>query len=167
MYMRLSAQYNEHELIDELRSFDPRMMMFLRRLKRIKINIHLDNGDVWSRRLGRKDGFLRRQNTDERVTQLEHDGNTMRYIVTDHDVSELPTEEKRPGVSKSKIILAFPTNDGEPEPQQVYAFLPIRDFGFRVSCRFSIACCVILIQVVPPPRRLFTHCESRRHRRLV
>jgi hypothetical protein len=47
----------------------------------------------------------------------------------------MPPVQERVGVSESEIVLAFPINNQEPqlEPQQVFAFLPIRPYGFMVS----------------------------------
>jgi len=52
-----------------------------------------------------------------------------------NEVEGLPKEDKRLGMNKSTITLAFPVN-GENAPRErkekVHAFLPIRDYGFKV-----------------------------------
>jgi hypothetical protein len=60
----------------------------------------------------------------------------MKYIVMRHRARNLPSEQKREGVSESELLLAFPVDENnEPklDPQQVFAFLPIRDYGFKVG----------------------------------
>jgi hypothetical protein len=45
-------------------------------------------------------------------------------------------DERRPNISSSDIELAFPISaENKPKifPQQVFAFLPVRDYGFQVS----------------------------------
>lgn len=132
MFMQLSPDYNELELLDELRSFDPRMMMFLRKLLRINITIHGNDGSIWTTGLARREGVFRTQ-LRQRGIELMHDSNKLRYVVSSHIVTGLPAEPKREGHLTSELLLAFPWDDGELPPQKVYAFLPIRDFGFRVS----------------------------------
>ena len=47
------------------------------------------------------------------------------------------SDEKRPGIEQSSVVLAFPVDDtgaASPEPaSHVFAFLPIRQMGFRFS----------------------------------
>jgi hypothetical protein len=49
------------------------------------------------------------------------------------DLSE--AEETSRSYSTSEIVLAFPVEDSAPiiEPQDVFAFLPVRRMGFNVS----------------------------------
>ncbi|TGJ84215.1 hypothetical protein E0Z10_g4585 [Xylaria hypoxylon] len=60
------------------------------------------------------------------------------YLIFRHTASHLPTEEKRAGWNESEIILAFPMGlwasaslVGLSKPNNVYSFLPIRDYGFQ------------------------------------
>lgn len=61
------------------------------------------------------------------------------YAIFDYTARDMPKESKRANISTSQIILAFPVEvDGavwtpKVEPQQVYAYLPIRDYGFEVG----------------------------------
>ncbi|KAH8710040.1 hypothetical protein GQ44DRAFT_731273 [Phaeosphaeriaceae sp. PMI808] len=58
----------------------------------------------------------------------------MAYLLCQHIARSLPPEAKREGLSESPIMLAFPiadTQEANAEPQQVYAYLPIRDYGFK------------------------------------
>jgi len=67
---------------------------------------------------------------------LVQDDVALRYIFRRHTVKNLPSESKRQGCSWSDIALAFPIeSDGRPRIglQKVYAFLPIREYGFKVS----------------------------------
>jgi len=116
----------------EINSLDPRMLIFLRKLRCINITIEAEHGTVTRR-------VLSRLPDDDRLgvttIKLRHDNEIMRYIVTRHRVRILPKEEKRANIHESEILLAFPIDEEynhKIEPHQVFAFLPIRDYGFEV-----------------------------------
>ena len=60
------------------------------------------------------------------------------YHITKRSLQDLPDDEHM-DYNTAEVILAFPVSDNGDEavpvigPQQVYAYLPIRDFGFAVS----------------------------------
>ncbi|KAF7591564.1 hypothetical protein BBP40_001444 [Aspergillus hancockii] len=68
------------------------------------------------------------------ITLTENGTPVSEYLIFRHAVQGMPAEEKRPGVTESEVLLAFPTatpSEGHKYPtQQVYAFLPIQDYGF-------------------------------------
>ena len=136
MLLQLEPDYNEQELIDELYSLDTRMLIFLRRLRQINVTIHQTNEKIWQTKLARQDGLV----GNERAIELLRDDKKTTYIVTTYQVKNMPPEPKRPGVTESEILLAFPVvpsgdENAAIQPQQVYAFLPIRDYGFQVSTK--------------------------------
>ncbi|KAL2419264.1 hypothetical protein ABEF95_003141 [Exophiala dermatitidis] len=128
MLLQLSAGYEEKQLLHDLKTFDPRMLIFLRRLKKVKIVIH-QAGPVWQTTLTKK----LQSNDQETAIELTQDYKTLRYMVSSYLVENLPVEPKRPGASSSQIMLAFPDCNGAEaiESQKVYAFLPVRDYGFK------------------------------------
>ena len=130
-YLQLSKDYDEQRLVQEIRSIDPAVLLFLRRLR--KINLSIGQGEKsWTTSLSRLDS-----DANEEKMILMQGSTPFRYIVKRHTVGGLPPEPKRPGCSQSEIVLAFPierdTEDPKPSPQKVYAFLPIRDYGFVVG----------------------------------
>jgi hypothetical protein len=52
------------------------------------------------------------------------------------------SEEKRSGVSEVEVVFALPTTaagDARPDPHaQVFAFLPVKAYGFRWAAHFGI-----------------------------
>lgn len=61
---------------------------------------------------------------------------SMKYTVERLDVQDLPLEPRREGISTTVVVLAFPIPVGfpaRPPTQLSFAFLPIDNFGFRVS----------------------------------
>ncbi|MCJ1390350.1 hypothetical protein MMC18_003209 [Xylographa bjoerkii] len=106
--LELQSAEKEELLRKELRNLPPTLIMFLRRLKNIRVEF--DNGDYKE---------ISYQPSDKYETPV------------------LAGEKKRPGVLKTEIVLAFPMDaDGEPleETQNVHAFLPLRDYGLEVGC---------------------------------
>lgn len=130
-YLQLSEGCDKDALMKEINSLDPRMLIFLRKLRCINITIEAEDGRITRRALSRlpDDNGL-----GERTIKLRHDNEMLRYIVTTHRVEDLPSEEKRANVHESEILLAFPIDEEchpKIEPQQVFAFLPIRHYGFE------------------------------------
>lgn len=131
IFFELSPKYDESELIAELQSLEARMLLFLRQVRHV--NIHINNHRKVTRSITRMPDQAQPVG---RIVELREDDTIMRYVVTDHKVKNMPIEEKREGHTDTSVLLAFPISDKiEPvlEPQQAYAFLPIRNYGFQVS----------------------------------
>ena len=126
MLLRLSKDESRRSLDDEIKAFNPRILIFLRRLREIQFTT------------GKKVRKFRR--TDQiagscRKTVLHNDGLDHHYIVIQSTAKSMPLEPRRPDSSTSEISLAFPlTETGQAirEPQQVFSYLPIREYGFEV-----------------------------------
>jgi hypothetical protein len=131
-YLQLARDYDAQELIADLQSLDARLLIFLRRLRKIVVTIVWANDQISTKKLTR---------TEERIEgkeaiHLSQDGTQMKYTVMRHRARNLPSEQKREGVSESELLLAFPVDENNElklDLQQVFAFLPIRDYGFKVS----------------------------------
>ena len=149
----LDDDCDESAIEQELRTYDARILLFLRRLQRLEINVdHPDRPRKWYdstvRRGTTKDKSTNRENfshvfthqgrgyssSNPSITSLGENDDVKDYLVWRHTAVKLPAEARRPGMSTSEIVLAFPLGkDGQtPEiaPQSVYAFLPIRQHGF-------------------------------------
>lgn len=134
--LKLAEGVDEKAVIEEMRSYDTKILIFLRRLRRLEINIEL--GIMPCGNLKR---VLRRQDrpsANPSMMVLQKDRQRTPYLVWRQTADNLPNEARRPGISSSEVVLAFPLNSNEEEPllesQSVYAFLPVRDYGFPVSC---------------------------------
>lgn len=128
--LKLSDKFDVNELISELQSFDPRMLMFLRRLRQIEIHISRKGHPEWHTKLARD----LVQESDTYFATLNQDSHSLRYVVIKKTVDSPPMEISRPGITSTEIVLAFPIDDNgacKARPQEVYAFLPIRNYGFR------------------------------------
>lgn len=130
-HMQLSASANKQNLMEEIHSLQPTLLIFLRRLRRVDIKITGLPGWNLETTLSRKD----ESGVDTKISTLSQGNKSLRYLIIKKIVPDLPPEPSRPGISKTEVVLAFPFDRGEPylTPQHVYAFLPIRHYGFEVS----------------------------------
>jgi hypothetical protein len=125
-----SAFTNEKlaELSDEL-------LLFLRKLRKISV---FDQIDGVIRKFRRRDvsGIVCLTSESEKLGGLQPDVTERRYKYVEHSYSTADLkEEKRPEVEGASIVLAFPLAEDRSaaadSSQQLYAFLPVRDYGFR------------------------------------
>lgn len=145
LYIQLEKSYSPDDMVSELKCLDPRLLIFLRRLRTIDITIAGPGKEVWTRSLRRRENDL---NFDGiQAIQLMQNSDFINYIITRHKISGLREERKRPGISDSEAMLAFPiAASWQPvaQNQHVFAYLPVRDYGFKVRARPGVpagACC--------------------------
>jgi hypothetical protein len=138
IYLQLSRNYDEETLIQELLSFDTNLLIFLRRIEEISIRVSRGNGHFSQKRICK----THYHQESDRVVVLRAGTETLKYLVRPHIVRDLPREPKRPNWPQTKILLAFPVPESSEKPllkpQNVYAFLPIRNYGFRVIYSLTI-----------------------------
>ena len=138
MYLRLSKDYEEQTLRDELIAFDLHLLIFLRRIKEINISIGSRSGQTHIKTV-RKD---EQERDKDRIILLRSDDNTFEYIIRTFAITDLPNEPKRPNWTQTKILLAFPSINRLEKPrvipQKIYAFLPIRNYGFKVEIHYQL-----------------------------
>lgn len=130
--LNLSTTCDKAEIVRELRRLDSKSMIFLRRLRAMTVTITSYGDQNLKTVLKRQDSIGSVFN----VITFYRDAYYQRYIVYKQLVKGLLGEEKRPGISESEISLAFPLSEqGVPvlTSQLLYAFLPIREYGFEVS----------------------------------
>lgn len=129
------SQFNV--LKDQLLESRSTVLLFLRKLNKLVV----DDGTTFNSTKSITGNII---NLTTRITsrgageQLVSD----RYLRVARDIPAARDDEKRQGQTSTAIILAFPLNpDDEPlstPSQMVYAFLPLRQAGFRVSLACSI-----------------------------
>ncbi|KAM5350326.1 hypothetical protein ACJ41O_006831 [Fusarium nematophilum] len=129
--LQLRSSSGASKLAQELSDLDARLLLFLRRIEQIRISV-CDTQRRFFTVLRRRQlpmmaaGLLR--------VALEP-GCLSGYVVSHHQVSQLPHDAKRDGSAGSEILIAFPavasSQPSRIETQNVYAFFPIRDYGFK------------------------------------
>ncbi|KAL6365750.1 hypothetical protein LRP88_00325 [Fusarium phalaenopsidis] len=125
MRLQLSHDCDRRRLLEEMTSFDPNILIFLRTLEQITLTVTDSNGH--SKRV------LRRVREPNAIKILENEKEIFHYATFTHTVPIMPYEPKREGITQSEILLAFPVHDTPSlsTAHQVYAFLPIRSYGFN------------------------------------
>jgi hypothetical protein len=132
-YLQLSKDFDEEALVRKLVTFDTNLLIFLRRVKEINIQVSLPDESVRKWTIQRSEYYI----DGEQVVVLKAGQRSFRYLMRSHISTDLPETHQRPNWPQSKVLLAFPLMDlsekPQPTPQNVYAFLPIRNYGLKVS----------------------------------
>ena len=128
LVLDLSPLIQRQELVKRLQDISPSLLLFLRKLRRVDVKI---DGRVMQ---------LEMTTTGDGITQLKRSaGPAVRisnYMLFEYTLPAYGHDEKRPHITQSEIVIAFPvTQDVEPveREQEVHAFLPLRNYGFRVG----------------------------------
>ncbi|TRX89111.1 hypothetical protein FHL15_010028 [Xylaria flabelliformis] len=134
--LQLDSKIDVGQLVEELRTLDGRILMFLQNLKQVLIKIVEADSSVTEIALRQKSQHLTELGGSE-ICSIEPD-DLSPYLFFRHHVQNLPTEQKRKGSHDSEIIIAFPMGlwdstslAGSRRPNSVYSFLPVRDYGFE------------------------------------
>ncbi|KAI0902598.1 hypothetical protein F4806DRAFT_491069 [Annulohypoxylon nitens] len=131
-YLKLSDDYNEEELVDELQKFDPIILVFLKRLQKVTMRILTKAEQPREKSIYKTTTYQ-----DEYALTILNTGNDsqLQFLTIDYRVENLPSEPRRLLSFYSIIDLAFPLTDllEEPEPTRykVHAVLPIGDYGLK------------------------------------
>ncbi len=123
----------EREILNQLKGISPSLLLFLKKLRKIEIINQLTSENKSFKRIERGDKFL----------ILEDKGNEQMWEVVRKEM-KIPWNLKEylkrqigkdAGIDITEVILAFPLKeDGSPDAsreQYVFAFLPVRKYGFR------------------------------------
>lgn len=132
-YLQLSNEMHEGDLVEALRIFEPSQVLFLRRIRKIILQVKTRAGEEWTETISRN----KSSGSEDKITVSGNRKLTLEYFTTKYEVKDLPQEARRPGCTKSELSLAFPVNHfpNEPpySPHCVYAFLPIGSYGLKVK----------------------------------
>lgn len=128
----------------QFRDLQDTILLFLRKLRKVQVSFHnedVTDTDTTTYSLHGNDPTTIRKTTLARET-------FKRYHVTRHIAHNVPKSENRTYSDEvwrtdaaPEIVLAFPLTDAyEPivQDQDVFAFLPMRPMGFKVSCANSL-----------------------------
>ena len=134
----------------QLNDLKPAMLLFLKKLKVVRVMVFDDNGrKEWSCTLSKSQGGVQSGlnvlETTRKSRGQDVERKTQRFHVTRETVDGLPRSENREyspeeeaakAYSKAEVVLAFPLTDQDVpviEAQELFAFLPIRRAGFNVG----------------------------------
>jgi hypothetical protein len=139
--LKLRRGWDQHALIQKLETLNFAFILFARRLELINLSFQNTGGSMITKEVSK-------------VTDKSYQGNNVviytrragqkavsdHYLLRRHAVEGMPPETRRPSTGKREIILAFPHRNDVPliEDQQTFAYLPIKDFGFKVGLLTSL-----------------------------
>ncbi|KAF4446705.1 putative Heterokaryon incompatibility protein [Fusarium austroafricanum] len=129
--LQLRSDSDELELVHEVCNLEAPLLLFLRRIEEIKISVHHTKKSFST--------ILKRQQTPMTASLLARvvlkGSHSCDYWVSQYHVPKLPYDPRRDGSQGSTISIAFPVKVApqvsDLETQHVYAFFPIRDYGFK------------------------------------
>jgi hypothetical protein len=172
MLLQLSDKYNTSNLIRELKSMEPPLLIFMNKLREIHVQVR-DSEWTWRSALWSKPNWTRRlkRNTGAprgsvRETVVMSNKTPLKYWVASYEVDDIPKDPRREGCDASKVLVGFPIEDrieegNDTARQLVFAFLPVGDYGFKVSLCYS-SHGHVLTTLVHDPSRLPACCQSRK-----
>lgn len=135
MCLRIDRGYDADELSSAIKNLDPRILLFLRKLHIINLSVAEPTGERWSAQLRRAELVSAGSGLGYSAVDLFKDGARQRYMLTVHVARDLEPSLRRPGRTESELVFGFAVSDnGVPilSPQSVHAFLPVRNYGFKV-----------------------------------
>ena len=143
--LQSAGQLSEKQLRLQLRGLDHALLLFLRKLRQISIlsDDGCGIGGKWTRHIRREDQELY---GGQMVTIGEHKKRYRKledatdYMLVRHIAEGMPLAKRRAGITTSEVVLAFSFKNSKPTffKRKAYAFLPIRESGFRVSFTFKV-----------------------------
>ncbi|KAJ7984929.1 hypothetical protein DPEC_G00359850 [Dallia pectoralis] len=113
-----SESYQTRNLFHDVH---PSLLLFLHRLRSITIFNQAENRVV----------TMTRRDLSHNVLEVEHSEGTERWLVVKHTLHPTKIKEE---VESTELALAFQLGEdirAAPQKQQVFAYLPLRSFGFR------------------------------------
>ncbi len=129
------------ELLAQFEDIPDNLLLFLSTLKELKIKIHHSDHKTTVTTFCKSEDLTAGttnliktvetlQDPEEKIVQETH------YHIVKQQLSDLPADNARPDIDECEVVLAFPIDeDSKPliSRQEVFAFLPIRSYGFSVS----------------------------------
>lgn len=129
------------ERVADIEGLPKTFLLFLTKLKTITISVHPHDGPAETTSYSTTESgsnletIVKTTSNANNVSQEEH-----KFYVARKQIGDLPMDLARPNISTAEVVLAFLVDD-DSEPvethQYTYAYLPLRNLGFKVS--FSIA----------------------------
>ncbi len=134
LLLELVSKSKFKEINNELHKLKPQMLIFLRKIR--KLVIHIPDYDVLYeiQNIATDKNFGGQETATLISTSLKEEKKD-KYLVVRRLIHSLAEDERRKNVEETEVVLAFPVDaNGRPlvRAQDVYAYLPIQDYGFNV-----------------------------------
>lgn len=132
--LELNSNEDYRQIRGDLQGLGPETLLFLRKLRQLDVSINGEHKiyklrtNGWNSEFGGETATVS-EITDERTK-------TTKYMIERQTVEDLPPDPRREAVATSEVVVAFTVKDQLTpivKSQQVFAFLPIQNYGFTVS----------------------------------
>ncbi|KAL8354070.1 hypothetical protein RB601_003763 [Gaeumannomyces tritici] len=141
IHLKLKPDLNREQLLEEMGKFDATFLLFLKRIRVIRVQIKPLYSWLSYKSLNRTIRRLDDASGLGGLAMLSLTPSTFPgYVVNHYTVRNMPPAPERPSCAESEIVLAFPKAPqqqtkaaGFPGEHKVYAFLPIRSYGFKAD----------------------------------
>jgi hypothetical protein len=135
MILHLQEECDPSVLAEELQRLPDTLLLFLRKLKGLYICIDLPVQSkvtlyYWAVSAGAQSTI------HKSLDGPNPESTAQRYWITKRSVSDMPHDHARRGIHEAQVVLAFPIDRNDTPvilDQHVYAFLPLRKVGYKVS----------------------------------
>ncbi len=139
LYLHMSC--DKEALVREFDNLPDTLLLFLRKLKRLSLRIERPGNTVVEK-------AYELTSTGNRACMKRTIGREsvdLNFWIARKTVSDMPEDEAREGtegterIKEAEVVLGFPLNEGDMPvvaDQHVFAFLPLRKVGFKVSFIF-------------------------------
>lgn len=141
MILYLHGNDDSETLLHDLLKLPDTLLLFLSNLERLTLRFELPEQEIKSISVTTSNDPISTTHSSNsstitrtviaKTTTIK----TRTFLIQKKDISDLPNDPARRGIHTAEIILAFPIENETPkiEDQEVFAFLPLAHFGFKVS----------------------------------
>ena len=141
LLLELMGESEFKSINDELQKLKPQILIFLRKIR--KLTLHTPDQDVQfeiQRVAEDQDLDGKETATLTRMSLRNNEKTVEKYLIVRRLQGSLAKDDRRDNIDVTEAVLAFPVyKNRQPlvQAQHTYAYLPINDYGFNVSCLFS------------------------------
>lgn len=132
--LELKRNEDYQQIRGDLKELGSETLIFLRKLKQLDVSIDGERKTYQLLTDNRNSNFGGETATISAITAQQTQ--ITKYVVERQTVTDLPPDARREAVTTSEVVVAFAVKDRSTPivtPQQVFAFLPIQNYGFPVS----------------------------------
>jgi hypothetical protein len=131
--LHLAGRCDRSELLEEFLALPTTLLLFLRQLRRLSVRVGLERHSLqWESTI-----ISRTMNRIKlEIVQSSKAPKVLNFWTAKRDVTDMPCDPARKGISNAEIVLAFPLDEDDIpilEQQYVYAYLPLNKFGYKAS----------------------------------
>lgn len=146
-HLDVETEVAEHPIMQQFREIQETYLLFMKNLRCVKVNFINDRESIISSAVysirnsanGNRASLIRQKDHGtERINNYHVTRHLARNLPRNEDRDYSDAEEVTQTWSSSEVVLAFPLDEEGRAPeevpsQQVFAFLPIRNMGFKVG----------------------------------